>query len=123
MTFLWQICHFERHGRQKSDALDQSYSRVTLRTEAGLKIKIRLRTLLLGLEQFGFGRKPGIESRLCCLLHGFRSVQRALSYQHLLPRGTELVKMVSHIQDDFLVRAVEADIRHHEPLARCCPRC
>jgi hypothetical protein len=29
--------------------------------------------------------------------------------------------MVSHIKDDFLVRAVEADIRHHQFLPRCCP--
>jgi hypothetical protein len=40
MTFLWQICHFERHGWQKTDALDESYSGIALHTEAGLKVKI-----------------------------------------------------------------------------------
>src|SRR2546422_6478581 len=121
MTFLRQICYFERHGWQKTDALDESYSGIALHTEAGLKIKIGLRTLLLGLEQFRFGGKPVIEPGLRCLLHGFRRVQRALSYYHLLPRGAELVEAVGHIKDNFLVCSIETDVRHHQLLPRRFP--
>src|SRR3954452_1254203 len=106
MIFLWQICHFERHRRHKADALDESHSGIALRTEAGLKIEIRLRALLLCLEQFGFRGKSRIEARLRGLLHGFCRVQRALSYNYFLPGRAELVKAVGHIEDNFLVRSV-----------------
>ena len=85
------------------------------------EIKTRLRTLLLGLQQLGFSGKSVIKARLRRLLDCFCRVQRALSYHHFLPRRAELVKAVGHIKDDFLVRSIEADIRHHQFLPRCCP--
>ncbi len=75
----------------------------------------------LGLEQFRFGGEPVIEPGLRCLLHGFRRVQRALSYHHLLPRVAELVEAVCDVKHNFLVRSVKADICHHQLLACCCP--
>src|SRR5262249_61532327 len=45
----------------------------------------------------------------------------ALSYHYLLPRSTQLVKAVGHIKDNFLMRAVETYIRHHQFLPRCSP--
>src|SRR5262249_50976427 len=86
----------------------------------GLKIKIGLRALLLCLEQFRLGGKPVIEPGLCRLLHGFRCFQCALSYHYLLSRSAQLVKAVGHIKDNFLMRAVETDIRHHQFLPRRC---
>ena len=73
MTCLRQVRYLEGHGWHKADALNESHSGVTLRAEAGLKIKIRLRTLLLRLEQFRFRGKAGVEPRLRRLLHGFRA--------------------------------------------------
>jgi hypothetical protein len=78
--------------------------------------------LLLRLEQFRFRSESGVEPRLCCLLHGFRCIQRALSYHHFLPRGAELIKSVRHVKYDFLMRSIEADIRHHQLLPCGCPR-
>ena len=120
-TLSRQVRDLELHRRHKPDAFDQSDSGVALRTKTSLKIKIGLRALLLGLQQLRFGGKPVIEPRLRRLLHRFCRVQRALSYHHLLPRRAELVKPVRHIKDDFLVRSVEADIRHHQFLPCCCP--
>src|SRR6266481_8742708 len=107
MTCLRQICHFERHSRQKADALDESNSGVALRADACLKIKIGLRALLLCLEQFGFRGESGIEARLRRLLHRFRSIECALSYHHFLPCRAELIKPVGHIKYDFLMRSIE----------------
>jgi hypothetical protein len=80
-----------------------------------------LRALLLRLEQFRFRGKSRVEPRLRRLLHRFRSIERALSYHHLLPRCAELVKPIRHIKNDFLVCSIETDVRHHQFLPCSCP--
>jgi hypothetical protein len=70
-TLPWQVRNLEMHRRQKPNAFDQSDTGVALCTKASFEIKTRLRTLLLGLQQFGFRGKPVIKPRLRRLFHRF----------------------------------------------------
>ena len=96
--------------------LDESYSGIALHTEAGLKIKIGLCTLLLGLEQFGFGREPIVDPRLNRLFNRLRGLKCALAHQNFLASGPQLIETIRYLEHDFLMGAVEAHVRDHQLL-------
>src|SRR4029077_5579201 len=107
----------KRNCWQETDALDQRNSRIAFGAGRCFNIERGLRSLLLRLEELRLSRKAVVDTRLHCLLHRLRSFQRALANQNFLARGSELIKTVCYLENDFLMSSVEANVCHHQLLS------
>ncbi len=84
------------------------------KTGCRFNIECRLRSLLLCLEPLGLGRKTIIDPRLHRLLDRLRGFERASRYQNFLARSSELIEPLGYLENNLLMRRVEANIRHHQ---------
>ena len=91
-------------------------SRIALHAGRCFNVELRLRGLLLRLEKLGLGRETVVDPRLDRLLHRLRGFQRTLAHQNFLVSGSELIETIRYLENDFLVRRVEANVCHHQLL-------